>query len=1573
MKNSRNNLLPILCALLMSSLLLLGNGTTQGGTITPPSLQAVVLQEQTANLIPLQNIKQIAAGNAHTCVLTMENAVKCWGHNLVGQLGSGTYTDSAIAIDVRGLGSGVTAISVGEHHTCALMNIGRVKCWGGNWAGQLGNNDTSNSNMLVDVAGLDGDVRAIGAGGSHTCVLMTSGAVKCWGRNYQGQLGNGTQTDSQIPVDVIGLSSGIIAISAGQRHTCALTDAGSVKCWGDNFFYGQLGDGTGKNSSIPVDVSGLGGGVTAISAGQEHTCALLQNGTVKCWGSNHVGQLGDPVFYSGKTPVDVTGIASVTAISAGRVHTCAVIATGAAKCWGANSKGQLGNGTATRQGNNTPGDVIGLSSGVIAIGAGEVHTCAVITDNTVKCWGGNWDGQLGNGTIGNSSVPTDVSGLSSGVTAISVELDHTCSLTTSGSVKCWGSNWIGKLGNGNYDDSSIPVDVIGLNSRVTAISAGEGHTCALTTSDGVKCWGVLSSNSSTTTYVPVDIGGLDDGVTAISAGGGATCALTLAGGVKCWGQNGDGQLGNGTTTDSTTAVDVIGLSSGVIGIGVGREHTCALTSARAVKCWGDNSRGQLGNGTTTSSLSPVDVSELSGVTAISTGAYHTCVLTTTGAVKCWGDNAKGPQQDSSIPVDVSGLNSDVEVINAGTDYTCALTTEGGVKCWGYNVGGVLGNGTTSGYFTPTDVSGLTSGSAAISAGWNHTCALTTSGAVKCWGRNDTGQLGNGKAWQTTPGVVLTEDNDAPIITPTPTTTPPINDTNAQIEAFLPNQMNSLSTIMLGGTAVRYLKVKHGDNLPLAGATVTLSTGDTGISDASGVVSFIVSTSRFNNTIGTYNLQVQSVRVTDTNYALATVVTFPLKITARSVDHDWSYGIMQSVKGGSDTGLIAMIGVKANRGAKLQLTDTNPSSTPKVELQERLTGEVNAELGLGVDKQVASVANLEAKAAINSAIRGFAEVRSTFDNPFSDEQRKSQGVLLTTTFIDSLGVTPALQPLIAQVLFTAKQRVPYLDAIDQISNGYGVKFEAGVAAGAGIDTTLTVGGATQKLKLTLADVSGIMAVAMRFTDSKQANGEFETSKSLENSTEFNIQLLHQQLSALGDDPLANKLLGWLGQKAGKLKRESFYDKATGQFKRYEVTLTAEGNSGFLFNPSRKSVAIKFTTTNRTLISQIENLVTGNFSAMKDLAYLLTTAQGIMSYEVTVEDGTSVAVPELSLGEGIKLELGLQTEQNRSWVYERGALVDGRLYKLESYADDSYLPQPSHTWQQLANNALGGLWLLAGDVFNVITQTINATGDWVVSVLSNVGNGILQGGARLFGFGISASDIAMSETATTITAAGWLPYASASSTADGVQSTSLHNVNLQTVLGNGFVVGGIYSFQPYSLTVQSATLVLTHTVSAAMGLDTSKIELYRWQANDNNWEPLTAETDLNSHTYTTTISQLGTFALGYDITPPSVSFDLTSTVGLTTPQASVIRAFITDLGSGVAPGTIEVLLDGVPVTASYMIATGELIFIPSGLTDNSNHQITIHVQDTTGNETTKTQEVLVHYWQDIQFVYLPVVQK
>ncbi|MFN8559809.1 MAG: hypothetical protein U0531_21495, partial [Dehalococcoidia bacterium] len=269
--------------------------------------------------------------------------VRCWGNNGDGRVGDGTTNHSSTPVSVTGI-TNATAITVGGNYTCAVIKGRTVRCWGNNSDGQLGDGTTTSSSTPVAVTGIT-TAMAITAGESHTCALLSGGAVQCWGDNRFRQL-DPSGADHTTPVSIPGVTTAT-AISAGRIHTCAVLSGGGVHCWG-NTSNGRLGGPTTATTSASgIDVS-LAGAATAVSAGGGHTCAVLSSGAVQCWGGNTSGQLGNgAATRNSLPPVAVTGITTATAVTAGDEHACVLLNTGAVRCWGANAVGQLGNGAAS--------------------------------------------------------------------------------------------------------------------------------------------------------------------------------------------------------------------------------------------------------------------------------------------------------------------------------------------------------------------------------------------------------------------------------------------------------------------------------------------------------------------------------------------------------------------------------------------------------------------------------------------------------------------------------------------------------------------------------------------------------------------------------------------------------------------------------------------------------------------------------------------------------------------------------------------------------------------------------------------------------------------------------------------------------------------------------------------------------------------------------------------------------------------------------------------------------------------------------------------------------------------------
>ena len=366
----------------------------------------LVMPAATADAAP-SKASTVSAGYLHTCAVTSKGAARCWGANEYGQLGNNSTTDSATPVGVYGLGSKVKNITSGYLHSCALTTNGRVWCWGNNTYGQLGNNSTTNSARPVAVAGLGRGVRAIDAGWFDTCAITARGAVKCWGNNSYGQLGNNTTTSSPTPVQVHGLTRGAKAVSASYFHTCAITAKGAAKCWGNNS-WGELGDNTANESAKPVGVYGLNKRVKQISAGYTSTCAVTTKGAAKCWGSNLYGQLGDSSTTTTGKPVNVYGLGSdIKSVKAGGYHACALTTAGGVRCWGLNDEGQLGDNSTI---SSLKPVVVATADKMRVITSGFEHTCAMTAQRAITCWGYNQRGQLGDNSTANRSQPVTVFG-----------------------------------------------------------------------------------------------------------------------------------------------------------------------------------------------------------------------------------------------------------------------------------------------------------------------------------------------------------------------------------------------------------------------------------------------------------------------------------------------------------------------------------------------------------------------------------------------------------------------------------------------------------------------------------------------------------------------------------------------------------------------------------------------------------------------------------------------------------------------------------------------------------------------------------------------------------------------------------------------------------------------------------------------------------------------------------------------------------------------------------------------------------------------------------------------------------
>ena len=337
----------------------------------------------------------------------------------------------------------VVNVSAGNDYTCAVLDTGYVQCWGKNTEGSLGNGTLYNDSLIPVFASGVTNAISISAGYMHSCSVLSSGQIKCWGYNDGGMIGDGTMLSRAIPVYVSNITNATY-VSTGNQFTCALLSNGKVMCWGDNT-YGQLGNSsTLSYSTVPVYVAGIENAIK-IDVGSWHGCAVLSDGSIKCWGANSFGKLGDGTTTTRYTPVNVSNINNAVDISLGTHHSCALLNTGEIKCWGYNYFGRLGDGTTTTR--YTPVNVLGISN-AIGVSLGDSYSCALLSDGGVKCWGYNYYGQLGDGTTSARYTPVSVQSVTNAV-QVSAGYYHACALLNNSILRCWGKNSYGAIGNGS--------------------------------------------------------------------------------------------------------------------------------------------------------------------------------------------------------------------------------------------------------------------------------------------------------------------------------------------------------------------------------------------------------------------------------------------------------------------------------------------------------------------------------------------------------------------------------------------------------------------------------------------------------------------------------------------------------------------------------------------------------------------------------------------------------------------------------------------------------------------------------------------------------------------------------------------------------------------------------------------------------------------------------------------------------------------------------------------------------------------------------------------------------------------
>jgi len=678
-----------------------------------------------------------------------------------------------------------TSINTGAYHTCAIATTGAAFCWGSNMFGQLGNGSTTWSATPVAVTmPTSVTFTAINAGFTHTCALTASGTAYCWGNNIFGQLGNGSTEDSTTPVAVV-MPAGVtfVAIVVSTYHTCALTASGNVYCWGINRT-NQLGNGTTTDSSVPLIVT-MPTGITfsSIATSGYSTCALTASGAAYCWGSNTFGQLGIGSTSNAAVPTAVTMPTGITFvfISVGRYHTCALTASGAAYCWGLNLGGSLGNGTTT---NSTIPVAVTMPSGITfdTISTGWNHTCALTAAGIAYCWGQN-SGQVGDGSTTNRTTPMLVS-MPTGMTFtdIMAGATHTCALAGNGLAYCWGTNTNGQLGLCNCITYTRPSQVgmtCATNTATATITVTPSDTRTSTTTQTPSLTRTPTNThtpsntrtetntptntrtpSKTRTYTPSNTATATPQQLALkkaAIGNLFVIGLLQDGTLVAWGKTtgsiipstlkGKTFIDVAATLDTVFALESDGTlryfgacsdglctvpddaKTDIIAIGAGARFAYAVRSDNTIIGWGKNDFAQV-----------TIPSFATNIIAVDGGARHAVALRADGTVVGWGDNSLGQARQPD------GLKN-IVAVSAGEDHSCALSNVGEVICWG--------GGSKSAWGT---IPKGTKDYIKIAAGRFCTLAIKADGTLMRWGKEDFSFTG-----QITDAIVVASDNQNSVV------------------------------------------------------------------------------------------------------------------------------------------------------------------------------------------------------------------------------------------------------------------------------------------------------------------------------------------------------------------------------------------------------------------------------------------------------------------------------------------------------------------------------------------------------------------------------------------------------------------------------------------------------------------------------------------------------------------------------------------------------------------------------------------------------------------------------------------
>lgn len=726
-------------------------------------------------------LRAVACGGFHTCQLSGEGQMYCWGWNVSGQLGVADSTIAKSPSPLPVLDLGVGAIATGFHTTCAVLSTGEIWCWGQNIQGLAGRGGDEHGSVEPNPLQTERLFDTVALGAMHGCALSVEGETWCWGYRYEE-----TSEGAELHVPRLLMEEPRLeTIVAGFYHTCGRTNAGMVYCWGEPS-NGKTGLAKGEvvgAVNAPKQVPGLPEPAVDLAAEEQASCAVLADGSLWCW-----GKLPLPGIDSAACPFDGAELTvptklqipkgvTATAVALGFATICFLDSDGEVRCGGCWPYYESGEPPSTA-------DCLLLDRGglkgvepeagwfkipgladVQTIASSRYHYCALTEVGDIYCWLSNGAGQLGNGVSSSVARPAVIPGIDAAAN-LALGLSSTCFFSKDDELICWGAVIDPKV---ELKSCFIEPSSVGQYSGARSLALGgswqEGamqHACLVTASGTIKCWGNNSNGQLGVTGEngagePLDVEVELPSAQSVTAGDQHTCSLDAEGGsVTCW-----GSLGGCFESDSETLNLLILFASDfgwseIAGVVCGGQHVCAWSDSGKVVCWGNNDELQLGYAGEGSCM-PFQEVAVSGVVELVAKDNHTCALTDAGETWCWGDNtdkALSNTEATNLEPEQLATSSATDVC-VGSTHVCVLHANGSVQCRGAGSRGQLGHGLhpfSSDFVTVTLHESASFGPAVgLECGHYHTCARDSDGRIACWGDNDSRQLGIGQTgWYATP-------------------------------------------------------------------------------------------------------------------------------------------------------------------------------------------------------------------------------------------------------------------------------------------------------------------------------------------------------------------------------------------------------------------------------------------------------------------------------------------------------------------------------------------------------------------------------------------------------------------------------------------------------------------------------------------------------------------------------------------------------------------------------------------------------------------------------------------------------